>query len=207
MDELIMALYGLDKILIMGNSPNINDLDPVKVDNMMSIGVCRIGLKYHPDVLLWTENINWMGRGNKEDYLKILIETKSPVKICRDRKEALLIPESPDYSFFKFKSIEKYGHEWQGGLRHGPSVCTAIHLAMVCHVKEIFVAGVDYASNKYFWGGEQWGSTSGEYKRDDFRAASQYYKMIHDCCDLSVIKMCSPVCRIPYFEITDELNL
>ena len=94
----------------MGNSEHINELDPKKIKDVISIGVCRIGLKYDPDVLLWTENVNWTGRGDKESYRKILIDTKSPVKICREHWESLKIPEDSKYSFFQYGVVEGFGH-------------------------------------------------------------------------------------------------
>lgn len=206
MDDLVNALTGLKEILIMGNSEHINKLDPKKIKDIVSIGVCRIGLKYHPDVLLWTENVNWTGRGDKEAYRKILIDTKSPVKICREHWEALKVPEDPRYSFFQFGVVEGFSHEWKGGLKYAPSVPTAIHLAMVCKIKNIYIAGVDYANNKYFWGGTQFGSENGEYKINDVRAVRQYYDMIEEANTKCKIWMCSMESKINNFDFTSRFN-
>lgn len=201
MDNLVLALTGLNEIAILGNSPHINDLDFDKLSNMISIGVCRIGLKYSPDVLLWTENTDWRGRGDRETYRQILINTKSPVKICRKRPDALTIPEC-----IQFDSVDSFGHEWKGGLRHAPSVATAIHLAMVAKVKNIYICGVDYINNEYFWGGTQFGSESGKYNQTDFRAALAYFEMIKKANKFCNIYMCSPNSRINIFKFSDHLN-
>lgn len=209
MDDLVEELRSIKEVVVMGNSPHINHLNFDKVDNMLSIGVNRIGLKYDPDILLWSDTFMFtaidyifIDHKTRMEYENILKKTKSKIKLCRKHENALQVPGAIEYL-----SVKRFGHTWNGGLKDAcPSVCTAIHLCMVAEIDDIYIAGVDMASNKYFWGGEQIGSRNGQWKDYDKEGQYLFFKEIQSANYFCRMFMCSPESNIPGYEKTDYLN-
>lgn len=207
MDDLVENLSKLDQIVIMGNSPHINHLKYDLVNEMVSIGVNRIGFKYNPSILLWTDcamftsDFEAMTREYRDQYRSILIQTESDVKIFRKNEHSIRVPGS-----IPFESVFEYGHEWNGGLIQSVSVCTAIHLAMVAKIKTVYIAGVDMSDNKYFWGGKQYGTTNGEFKKIDRDCQLAEFERIRIANKHCEILLCSPKSNMPGYEKTEFLN-
>jgi hypothetical protein len=207
MDDLIGQLKKLDQIVILGNSPHINYLNYDLINQMVSIGVNRIGLKYNPDILLWTDcclfTSDWepISKEYRDEYQDILTRTKSEFKIFRGNENSFVIQGA-----ISFDTVKEFGHEWTGGLMESVSVCTAIHLAMVARIGTIFVAGVDMADNGYFFPGKQYGSKNGEFRSYDRDYQLGHFEKIRQANADCEILLCSPKSNIPGFKKTDYLN-
>jgi hypothetical protein len=207
MDDLIGQLKKLDQIVILGNSPHINRLNYDLINQMVSIGVNRIGLKYNPDILLWTDcclfTSDWepISKEYRDEYQDILIRTKSDIKIFRGNVNSFDVPGS-----MAFDTVKEFGHEWTGGLIESVSVCTAIHLAMVAKIKTVYVAGVDMADNGYFFPGKQYGSKNGEFRDYDREYQLEQFEKVRLANQHCEIFLCSPKSNISGFKKTDILN-
>lgn len=185
MEALIKEYKDCKEIAVLGNSPQIKDIDFSKLDQMVTIGVNAIGRIYVPDILLWVENAILF-----RDDLK---NTESKYKICR-RGSGLGIKNA-----IEFDSVSHFGHKWEGGLRGSPSVHTAIHLAMIL-TKKIYIAGVDYFKNEYF------------YDRVNLKWEQMvkihliYFALLREENKKSKILFCSELSIVPGFEKTIDLN-
>ncbi len=205
--DLVDRLKTEDQIVVMGNSPHINHLKYDLVNQMVSIGVNRIGFKYNPSILLWTDcamftsDFEAMTREYRDQYQSVLTQTKSDVKIFRRNEHSIKVPGA-----IPFDSVFEYGHEWTGGLIESVSVCTAIHLAMIAKIKTVYVAGVDMADSSYFWGGKQYGTVDGKFKKIDRDIQFAEFEKIRLANKHCEILLCSPKSNINGFKKTGYLN-
>ena len=210
LNKQLVDKWGKDKkeCIVLGNSPHINELDFEKVDSMFSVGVNRIGYKYDPDILLWADCLLFTSKGEfypaeyRSAFHNILKTTRSKIKLCRDHPEILTTDDC-----IKFKTVKKYGHNWKGGLVFASAVCSSIHLAMLMKIPTIYVAGVDFSTNRYFNGQIQYRSKNHKYDPSDSMDQYNHFEMIRKGNTECEILMCSSKCDIPGFKKTDKLNV
>jgi len=190
------------KIIVLGNSPAINKLDWEKVDELFSIGVNRIGYAYNPTILLW--NVVFYNKPAKlvKKYKEVIDKTKS-IKVCRNYEFTWNTPAE-----YTYNRVNEFSHEWNGGLVWDTAIFSALHLAMLLTPKTIYIAGVDYLKDQYFWEdrarGKPYGATVPTFNEDTFKLILNRFREFKEACECEVL-FCSKG-RIPGFKVTGELN-
>ena len=145
--EVVAAIAEVDApIAILGNAPSINDLDKVKLDGCVTLGVNRISRFYTPNVLLYTESDMFSPDDNLLYPDAVVSEA-----VCKIAYGAI---ERPLGSIQIFKiPLYPLGFEWKGGLRCKQAIFSVIHLAMLSKCEPVYICGVDLTSkHDHFWG-------------------------------------------------------
>ena len=208
---LVDAIQGVDEVAVLGNSPHIHEVDFKKVDEMLSIGVNKIGYVYAPDILLWSETKGVLGKKDlaaDEEYCQLLLDTPSKVKVARGYDKTFRTP-----GCILYPRAYAFGHKFEGGLHWGAGIFGACHLAMLANPKAIYIAGVDYAQNMYFYTDRETKlkpESHEFYGTEGFRGEFEKtilprFADILAACECPIY-MCSEKTRVPNYAISKRLD-